>query len=103
MKGKEIKKLSFQDFLDQGYLQEVNRQFFHPLGLALEVIINNGIVESLGGIWDYRDDPEGMAFGNLTKQSSIDKALSVDEQKQKVAKGRFKQFGFIIQPINSKV
>ena len=103
MKGKEIKKLSLQNFVDQGYLQEVNRQFFHPLGLALEVVVDKGTVETLGGIWDYRDDPEGMVFGDLTKQSSVKKALLVEEQKQKVAKGRFKKFGFTIQPINSKV
>jgi len=30
--------LPLQEFLETGYLQEVNRQFFHPLGLSLAYI-----------------------------------------------------------------
>jgi len=63
----EIKRIAIGEFLEKGFLQEVNRQFFHPLGLALEVIINderNGI--TFGGVWDYSDDDEGMFFTENT-------------------------------------
>ena len=30
--------MDIREFRDKGYLQEVNRQFFHPLGLALCVV-----------------------------------------------------------------
>ena len=64
MVGK-INRIDIAGFREQGFLQEANRQFFHPLGLALEVITNDetGEVERLGGIWDYRDDPEGILYG----------------------------------------
>ena len=60
---KKISYMSINEFRKEGFLQEVNRRFFHPLGLALEVRVNDNGEESLGGIWDYRSDPEGMKFG----------------------------------------
>lgn len=70
MTDSKVKRMDLTEFRDLGFLQEANRLFFHPLGLALEV---NGewddeekkgkfTVTSLGGVWDYRDDPEGMLF-----------------------------------------
>jgi hypothetical protein len=32
----DIERMAISEFVDEGYLQEVNRRFFHPLGLALE-------------------------------------------------------------------
>lgn len=58
------KTLSIKEFKEGGYLQEVNRTFFHPLGLALA--INWGETEeecSLAYILDSREDPEGFIFG----------------------------------------
>lgn len=60
----ETNRIDIAEFRDKGFLQEVNRQFFHPLGLALEVMIDIKGVTKLGGIWDYRDDPEGLFFGD---------------------------------------
>lgn len=34
--------------------------FFHPLGLALEVTVDDDGTEKPGGIWDYRDAPDGI-------------------------------------------
>jgi len=54
----EVKRISIKEFREFGFLHEVNRVFFHPLGLALEVIIDRETGEErLGGIWDCRDDP----------------------------------------------
>lgn len=60
----EIKRIDIKEFRAFGYLQEANRLFFHPLGLALEVSIEADGSERLGGVWDYRDDPEGMCYGD---------------------------------------
>ena len=47
----DVKRIDIKEFRAKGFLQEVNREFFHPLGLALEVIINDETgEESLGGI-----------------------------------------------------
>ena len=32
-------KIDVKEFREKGYLQELNRRFLHPLGLALEIII----------------------------------------------------------------
>jgi hypothetical protein len=71
---KDIKYMAAEDFRRLGFLQEANRKFFHPLGLALEVVTNSKTGdEELGGIWDYRKDPEGNFFGNgMIKQDKID-------------------------------
>jgi len=86
----EIKRIDIKEFCDLGFLQEANRLFFHPLGLALEASLewpediteeekkkyDNKIFEhpnavwSLGGVWDCRDDPEGMLFGKGMIQES---------------------------------
>jgi len=50
------------DLIEGGYLQEANRRFFHPLGLALRVSTDQaGAPQSLDVV-DYRDDPEGVYF-----------------------------------------
>ena len=58
-----IKYIDIKEFGEKGYLQELNRLFLHPLGLALEVIEEADGSETLGGIQDYRDDPNGITYG----------------------------------------
>jgi len=63
----DIKYIDPKEFQEFGYLQELNRVFLHLLGMALEVIIDDKTGKvSLGGIRDYRDDPEGMRFAEGT-------------------------------------
>jgi hypothetical protein len=59
-------RIDIKEFLNSGYLQEANRRFFHPLGLALEVEVNDDGNYKLGGVWDYRNDPEGIYFSEET-------------------------------------
>lgn len=59
----DIRRIDIKEFREKGFLQEANRQFFHPHGLALEVVVNEDGTEQLGGVWDYRDDAEGIIFG----------------------------------------
>lgn len=60
----DIKTMPIKEFVEKGFLQEVNRKFFHPLGLALSIREEEDGTQSLHEIWDYRDDPEGMFFGD---------------------------------------
>lgn len=77
-----IKKMSIKDFRTEGFLQEANRMFFHPLGLALSVSIDDDGVETLSEVWDYRDDPEGMTFGpGMISKEKIDHVHSFREGK----------------------
>lgn len=55
--------MSLVDLVDGGYLQEANRRFFHPLGLALRVSSDAAGTLSALDVVDYRDDAEGVFFG----------------------------------------
>ena len=78
-----IKYIDIKEFRELGFLQEVNRKFFHPLGLALEIVIDDNDNYILKGIWDSRDDPEGIYFGpNVIKQKKIDLINSLLKSKQ---------------------
>ena len=92
----KIRKMSIREFRETGFLQEINRLFLHPLGLALEVEIDGDGNERLGGIWDYRDDPDGIAF----TPSSIcpHKIRAVEALRQSKAGERVKLYGSHIQP-----
>ena len=61
--------MSIEELQGEGYLQEVNRLFFHRLGLALEVVVDVESGEArLGGVWDRRDDPEGILFTDFDEE-----------------------------------
>jgi len=72
----KIKRIDIKEFRAKGYLQEINRKFLHPLGMALEVDILEDGSEALKGIWDYREDEEGMLYSkDMTHESSFKKML----------------------------
>jgi hypothetical protein len=89
--------LDVREFVELGLLQEVNRQFLHPLGLALEVRAYPEEPWELGGVWDYRDDPEGMRFA---EPPSAAKAARVEEMVRTKAQTRLPLLGYFIQPAN---
>lgn len=99
-----IKHMDIQEFVEQGFLQEANRMFFHPLGLALEVTHDDEGEWYLSGVWDYREDPEGMMFGDLTSMESLAKAEHVANERAKHAARRTRRFSSNspIQPIGDK-
>lgn len=70
------------EFRRLGLLQEVNRRFFHPIGLALAVNAAKDdaepITETLAYIIDCRDDPEGFMFCKLDVSNAISKAVYYD-------------------------
>ena len=101
----EIKLIDVKEFRELVYLQELNRQFLHPLGLALEVVIDGDTGnESVGGVWDYREDPEGISYGigqsDLERvQRFADKAQYVESEKQRIAQSRNNLLGIGIEPV----
>lgn len=101
--SKEIKRIDLNEFVKNGYLQEANRLFFHPLGLALEVIVDgSGNVEKIGGIWDYTDDPEGMFFYDASDIEFKRKSEFVKTQMDKISVNRLQKYGFNIQPVGHR-
>jgi hypothetical protein len=92
-----VKYLDIQTFLKDGYLHELNRQVLHPLGLALEVVVEEDGSARLGGVWDFRDDPGGMIFGEDTL--SPEKALQVARIQDARRPGRVEALGYWVQPV----
>ena len=99
--GEDMKYIDIEKFVDEGYLQEVNRQFFHPLGLALTVTAETDDETgepvgpwSLAGIRDVRDDPEGMIFTEV----DTEKVRKVEEAASARKGPRTKGLGYWVQP-----
>lgn len=92
----EVKKMSVKEFRELGYLQELNRRFLHPLGLALEVVLENNGSERFGEVWDSREDPEGFTFG----PDIIDPEKAEYVYRESAAKRhiRIEKLGYDIQP-----
>lgn len=132
----EVKRIPIKEFRALGFLQEVNRQFFHPHGLALEIVEEeciwckgegkhqthagvgpmtvgqeavgklhicphcdgDGVTERLGGIWDYREDPEGILYSD--DQMSETKRLMVKEERDSHIGTRLALMKNVIQPVS---
>jgi hypothetical protein len=90
------KILDLKTFRDDGYLQEANRQFFHPLGLAL------GIDAEFRNLYvvDARNDPEGYIFDE--SQDLQPRADRLDEIMEARVDGRIGALGYWIQPRNKR-
>jgi hypothetical protein len=75
-----------------GFLQELNRRFLHPCGLALSVEVHEDGTETFDSIFDFRDDPEGILFEEklfdderkLRRSSEIDSLIEskINNRKQ---------------------
>jgi len=104
MLSNNVKRMSIKEFQEKGYLQEVNRQFLHPLGLALEIIISDDNEPTLGGVWDHREDSEGLYYD---LENSNNKRIERFEKNKKFIQNEFKTrsseriklFNNIIEPI----
>lgn len=88
------KRMSVKEFRALGLLHEINRRVLHPLGLGIEVSMDKDTGEEMfGGVHDFRDDPEGMLFGELDKEKMATVA-AIEAEKHPV---REKVLGFVIQ------
>ena len=97
----EIKKMDFDEFWKLGFVQEANRLFFHPRGLAISINVEEGKAIGFGPIWDYRDDPEGLIFGDdiLESPEIATKAANVQAEFDKHLEPRRALLGDSIQRI----
>lgn len=95
------KLLSIKDFTDLGYLQELNRQFLHPLGLALAVDVADDGIHTLVGVWDCRDDLEGIAFAAELANSAEAGAKAARVLGQSIIRKPARQaaLGYVVQPL----
>lgn len=91
----DYKELSVRDFRELGFLQELNRSFLHPLGLALAVNIDDEGVETLGPIYDFRDDPVGVLYS--PNSISREKRNYVSDLRCSKAKKRIDFIGEVVQ------
>lgn len=104
MEINDIKRMDIKEFREKGYLQEVNRKFLHPLGLALEVKIDDHGQEKLGGIWDYREDKEGIYYDIENSDSDRKERFQKKEEfirkefKERLS-NRESKLGFGIEPL----
>jgi len=109
----DIKYADISELRDLGVIQEINRQFLHPLGLALEVEIDDQTGEvHLGGVWDSRDDPEGIAYGTVAQETEgggdgeaiwtvrREKAARFDEFQRTALTTRRASLGYEVQPLS---
>jgi len=98
-----INKMGINEFVQEGILQEVNRRLLHPMGLALEVTVESDGSMSLSGIWDYRDNPEGIIY-NWTSDDDSErreaKAKNVERMLMEKEVFRQEQFGWTLQPLD---
>jgi len=92
-----VRHIPPREFREAGYLQELNRRFLHPLGLALAVSVDEAGEETVGPIWDCRDDPEGVVFEDGVVDAS--KAARVSTELEERAPRRIEALGFVVQPV----
>lgn len=86
-----MKYLSSELIRGMGILQEANREFFHPLGLALEVNLEDGTLK----IQDYTEDQEGVIFAPGTMEWT--KFWNFNYFRGAWALRRLERLGFIVQ------
>jgi hypothetical protein len=95
----QVPEMNLNEFIDAGFLQEVNRRFFHPLGLALSVKTHEDGTVTLHNIWDGRDDPEGFTFEGWTEADEA-RGQVIEDTMQRLLKLREDHLGFGIQPLH---
>lgn len=94
--------MDLQRFVESGLLQEANRLFFHPRGLALVVAVDKtpeGVRNHrLTGIADYRHCPEGIYFTEFT-ESDVTRGQLIEAERVGREPGRIETLGFAVQPL----
>lgn len=92
--------MPIREFVETGYLHELNRTFLHPLGLAMEVRIEENGEWSLGGVWDSREDPEGFLYAEGTLDYA--KAERILQIRIDRTIERVTRLGYWVQPVEKK-
>ncbi len=100
-----MNEMSLQEFQAKGYLQELNRKFLHPLGLAMAVQQNSDGTVEFGAIQDHRDSEEGVYFDIENSDDDRKEIFKVREnyinsQMATRLGRRVGALGFVNEPIN---
>lgn len=99
----EYRRVTYEEFLSGGFLQEANRQWFHPLGMALAASEGDGgavVLEVFAA-----DDSVGWCFGweGMDAAEIHAKAESFAEESFVLAVIRESALGWNVQPLPPKV
>lgn len=92
------KRLSLEEALDLGIIQEINRLLLHPAGFAMFLETDSGGRLRIGGIYDGREDPEGWIFAEVDPavyKRRADAAAGLIKAREAARKARY---GWVIQP-----
>lgn len=83
---------------------EVNRQFFHPLGLALAITVNeDGDAVGLAGIIDMRGEEDGVIYDpSQIDGDMLKKHENVIGEQRRRAEIRQARLGFVVQPLKNQ-
>jgi hypothetical protein len=100
----EIRYLPLSTFVDEGYLQEVNRQFFHPLGLQLcaDTDFESGNVTGFQ-IMDCRDEVNSVWY--MFEADEFEhrrKYLNVAKEWKTRSDRREAELGYMVEPVPSE-
>ena len=87
-------KLSLMEFRDLGYLQELNRQFLHPLGLSMEVTLDPLTGDERLEISDCRENATSPILADVDPFRT---RLIRDEIRQRYGP-RTRALGYWVQP-----
>lgn len=96
IKPAEVKRMSIKEFRELGYIQEINRLMLHPMGLALEVTIEEDGSEVIKAVWDCQDQEEGILFDPTLLDPR--KADRVHYEMEFHGRRRKAILGFLVQP-----
>jgi len=90
----DVKWLDAKELKESGLLQEINRRFLHPIGLALAVSVDDETGEyDIAGLWDYRDDPEGIVFDGFDHELAEQVGDFIDDKHRT----RKELLGYVVQ------
>ncbi len=92
------KFMTVSEFREAGLLAELNRWVLHPRGLALSVVVDDDGSERFGPIWDGRDDPEGIVYGDDLRALLPGLAAKANRAAPVKVIRRVAAFGWVYQP-----
>lgn len=97
----EPNELTSDQIRSLGIVQEINRQLLHPMGLAMfvQVYPPNGRPTVCCGIYDMRDDSEGLVFEACSPVRAAAFAAAFEERRIV----REQRFGWHVQPATVQV
>lgn len=95
--GETQKMMPIGEFVDVGYLTELNRRFLHPLGLSLATEKDASGELKIAGVIDARDMLGGLVY-DLTAED-IARAKRIRELERVRLLARVQRFGFVKQPV----